>query len=930
MKPKTIIILSVLTACLIFPNVFAQTHYYYLPLRQLQIDGSWPDSQQVSKVLDWRQKQYLKYYMPYAVCDNGEEVYIDTRQTIPQDRWNRFNLWQIESTTQLLNGSYAAIKTEAQTPPTGVLYMPKPDLSGMTAVRFKLPSVIDNDGTSERQFYTVMRNHYEFLVNNGFAGTAWFRYRSRQARQMLEEAGFDPDDLQPETQFSQPDEFDEVMSLFTGARAVSENIQLDRELQTHLNQPRTVDVDTLTGITTAQIDWKDLVTGNIQKDPLARYIPADQHVIFYPTFEAMMTVMDEVKSGKDLAAPVDLVVEHIEQYEQQMCVWLDGWSRFWGSRTISGVAVTGSDPYMQSGTDMAILFDTGLTGMVYGNTESKQAEKLESVNGAEKLTGSIDGVNWQAVVSPDRAVSSYLAAVDDVVVVSNSLAQLEKIIQTIKSQAQQSIADLDEYTYFRSRYPLNEEGESAFLVMSDAAIRRWCGPRWRIGAARRAMAAAVLSQLQAQFLDEGEKFDLTDVQKKGRSWAPDIGTLSLTEAGVTSSTYGCLRFMTPIIELPIDTASEQEKEQYRRFRQRYQQNWQMYFDPIAVSLKLDEQTMAVDMTIRPLIAATVYRQYVQIAGNNSIQAGDGDVHPLSLLQLILAIDTDSDVMRQTGSFAMQMMNQDINALSWMGRWVTLYADEDPIWNEFAEKVNVQSEDFSEFLEDNINRLPVAALMDVENSAKLTLFLVSLRAFIQQTAPDMTTWENLTYNEKTYVKINLHYDAEGSVAIYYVILPNSLMVSIHEDLIKRAIDRSWDNDDTNDNYQWIGQHLAARVDEKAWPVIEMLSHDSYARYLQMQAWNNLPILNEWRAQKTTLSPTEFNEKYWNGLLTGPTGDGYLFNEHYGTMSSSVFGDPGDPKLPEEIPTPLTDFKDVQFGITFEGDGLRARTVIERKE
>lgn len=917
-------------------SVQAAEHYYYLPLRQLEISGQWPDSGEAGENLDWLNRRNLKYYLPYARGTSGEDIYIDYIHNLG-DRPGSFNIWQIGSVAQLLNSAFVAIRTDGDAPPAGTLYVPKPDLSGMTAMAFTLPKDIQSSNPDpKRAFYTAMKNHYDFLRTNGFSGAGWFRYRADLARRMLEtDTPTDPNGLQADEPFGGRDTFAEDMSLFTGARAISENIQLDRALRTRLHEPRTIDVSTVQGITTAQIDWKAAIKDvKVEKDPLARYIPADQHAIFYPEFKSMVRVMDELKDGKAVGLPVGVAVDNISWYEQQMCVWLDGWSRFWGPKTIRSVAITGSDPYGQTGTDSAILFDAKLTSMVRSNTEDKQKEALKKIKGAQKLTGTVDGVAYQAVVSPDRAVSSYLATIDNVVVVTNSLPQLEKIVRTAKSSGQ-SVADLDEYTYFRHRYPLDEKEQTAFLVLSDAAIRRWCNPVWRIGAARRAMAAAVLQQLQAEYLDNAQAFDLGKAQETAASWAPDFGTLSITEAGVTSSVYGNLQFMTPIIELPIDQISKQEDAEYRRFRQLYQRQWQLFFDPVAVSLRLEDDTIDVDLTVRPLVAATAYRQYIQIAGSHAIEAGDGDVHPESLLQLILAIDTDSDTLRQAGGFAMQMMNQDINALSWLGSWITVYADDDPFWQEFADKLEEGTgSGFSEYLESNLNRFPLALAMEVDNPAKLTLFLVSLRAFIQQTAPDMTAWETLTYNERSYVKVTARYrpDADNPPAVYYAILPDSLVLSFHEGLIQRAIDRGTAraNNKKAGDYVWLGKNLSARASEKAWPVIEMLAHDNYSRYLQMQTWDNLPILTEWHRRKGSLSELEFHEKYWHTDLTGPGGGGYVWNPEFETMESAAFGHPGQPQTPDKIATPFSRMKGVQAGITFEEDGLRARTVIERED
>lgn len=39
-------------------------------------------------------------------------------------------------------------------------------------------------------------------------------------------------------------------------------------------------------------------------------------------------------------------------------------------------------------------------------------------------------------------------------------------------------------------------------MLSDATIRRWCGPQWRIADSRRTRAAAVLADLQAGHVEE--------------------------------------------------------------------------------------------------------------------------------------------------------------------------------------------------------------------------------------------------------------------------------------------------------------------------------------------------------------------------------------------------------------------------------------------
>jgi hypothetical protein len=393
---KTKYIVCLILAGLLIPavNLYAQGETYYrIPLRQLQIDEVWPDQSNSAALpsLNWRQKQMLIYMAPWAALDDGQGFIELANEIGPED------IYRINSVSQVLDNSHVVIKSSHTSPISGMLFVPRPDLSGMERLSFKVKSdaVPLDDAAGPKAFYTAMRKHYDILLRRNFTGGAWFRYQSMKASQHLEaEKDIDPNSFRPGPNAPQRDPFDESYALFTGQQALSENIQLDRTLQVFTHQPRTVDLSAIEGITTTQMDWKALTKDiKADPDPLAAYIPADQHAIFYPTFRLMMDLMDQLKDGRQSLEPAGFSVARLDFYEQQMCVWLDGWSRFWGPKTIRGVALTGSDPYMTEGTDSAILFDASIGKLVYGNTESKQKDKLKEIKGAKFLTGSIDGVN---------------------------------------------------------------------------------------------------------------------------------------------------------------------------------------------------------------------------------------------------------------------------------------------------------------------------------------------------------------------------------------------------------------------------------------------------------------------------------------------------------------------------------------------------------
>ena len=100
-----------------------------------------------------------------------------------------------------------------------------------------------------------------------------------------------------------------------------------------------------------------------------------------------------------------------------------------------------------------------------------------------------------------------------------------------------------------------------------------------------------------------------------------------------------------------------------------------------------------------------------------------------------------------------------------------------------------------FLETHVGRLPVGIAVDVKSGLKLTLFLTGLRAFINESAPGMTVWETVQHKEQPYVKIGPSSQARGDLpdeiedlAIYYRATGRQLLLTLNEDIIKRAIDR----------------------------------------------------------------------------------------------------------------------------------------------
>ena len=291
-------------------------------------------------------------------------------------------------------------------------------------------------------------------------------------------------------------------------------------------------------------------------------------------------------------------------------------------------------------------------------------------------------------------------------------------------------------------------------------------------------------------------------------------------------------------------------------------------------------------------------------------------------------------MRKSGSLGIL----GVNTLSWFGESVSVYVDADPFWLEFAKVKDKYRENF---LLKNLSRFAVALQADVKNGLKLAMFLTALRAYVDKTVPGLLTWETLKHKGRGYVKVStstqkLGLSREQDLALYYLVSPKSFTVTFNHPLLKRAIDRELARKKPvvakkpakSAAKPWLGKSLALRINQ---PVIEFFAAtygDEYQQMMQVRAWANLPVLNEWKRRFPKRNPMELHQRYWNVELRCPGGGKYAWNAKHHTFESTIYGHPGAPKPGPKQPAALRSIQSANFGVTFEHKGLRARMEIDR--
>jgi hypothetical protein len=565
--------------------------------------------------------------------------------------------------------------------PSGRMALPSDWQGNATVHAFTLPEDLE-PGTAER-FERARGEHLAALARAGVPGGAWFRHHATRIGAELG-VELDPEEDEWGNRRGGTD-LEDTFALFLGGRAVAENLQLDRLLPEAQGDGETVKLADLPGIDVRPFDWGPHLPAEAPElDPLAMLVPADQHAIFFPTFAAYAAHHEEL--GRQEAVADGLggrgarLADVRDRYQAQLALPWNQLIRAFGGKAIDSVAITGSDPYLPTGTDLAVLFETSSPEELLGLLAGLRAQAAPD---AQLSEGDVDGVAWTGATTPGRGVSTYAAALDGAVVVTNSLHQLERIVV---DAPEAPLAGLEEYVFFRDRYPIDRESTRSLAVISDETIRRWCGPRWRIAASRRVRAAALMSDLTAanvagvlagaeRELEPDARFPLGDLALHGTG-------------GVHSSMYGSLAFLTPIAELDLETVWAGEAQLYERWREGYQRNWSNFFDPIAVELDVGAGGVTADLTVMPLITASDYDELAGLTGSGRLAAGAGDPHDGTLFHFAMAIGEDSQTLEEIRSMGRSMLS-DVgdDPLAWLGDHAAVYLDHDPEFEDAAGQVH---------------------------------------------------------------------------------------------------------------------------------------------------------------------------------------------------------------------------------------------------
>ncbi len=695
-------------------------------------------------------------------------------------------------------------------------------------------------------------------------------------------------------------EFDQTFSTLSGGRALAENMALDRELILGTGKAgEDVDLASIKGVTVKAIPWGErLPKEEIAVDALSKRVPEDQYFMVVPSLNQLFGLMDRIEeSGTPILQSFSVGDQYRElpsRYRRQL--GLDLPDVIAGFLPVKSVAVTGGDPFFPTGSDVAVILETDKVDSVF--------TLLQTAISAKAKGAGANSVGKGGFANESRSFSSYLAKLDGAVVVANSARQLERVLAVAKDGSH-SLGSTDEYRFFRHRYPMGAD-ESAYVFISDACLRHWASPLVRIAASRRSRALAALGNLTSQRI-AGEELS--------QEFEPLLGKVTESKNQVFSERYGSLGFLTPISELKIERVSSVEKESYERWRRGYEGGWARFFDPIAIRLKMAKTEEELDMTILPLRVDSDYQEMISLVGEARLSKAATTVPKESLFHYAMALDSKGDLFKEASVSLIEILpSLKLNPLGWMGSSASVTLGHSLAWQ-------------SDFGIETLIELPVLLRVEVQSRIKLALFLTAVKGSIEVSGPDLVRWETREHEGRRYVAVIGDEEEVGAeLSIYYAALPTALLVSLNEDMLKRALDREKE-------FQK-GQQSDMQVFAQTSPGFlvglgELGSSQSLEKRRRNLSWAALPILNEWRKSQSAGDPVDFHHVRFAYRITCPGGLGYRWNEKELTMESVAYGHPANPLKGAKPLDILSRFNTVEMNSSFEDGGMNLRVSLDEE-
>lgn len=611
----------------------------------------------------------------------------------------------------------------------------------------------------------------------------------------------------------------ELYSLFTGAAAIQESLQLENLLDIFLEDEGIVPTDSIDALSLKDHPFDQMRAGReYSGSALARLTPSDAIYARVSTLAEWLRLEDTFdKWGGSFLSAVSVNGKKLgvsKRYRARLGLGSKLMARLVGAKVIGEMAVIASDPLLQEGAGLAVIF-APLPEMQsqFNTTFEAQVTQLKLTRGAKESQIKIAGRDVTLYENKERTLSSYRTKFDDKLIIANNALLMEQIIKAAQKTLP-ALYDAADYQYYRALYAL-EDKETAFIYLSQDFFRKITSPGWRITRARRARAYVVMEQLQnaykAALIDTGKTLDkdaLLAAQYLPKQCEKYLTKIQLdTKTGTASfDGFGALGNLKSVDELIPTHVSQNDVAEYRVFKQEYERFWRQFIDPVGIRIAMGKNNIELDTLILPLINNSVYDSLRETLGPEKTKAAKPLALPKETLLCISAnlpdgwaemTDLNTGLNEMIFGYYSDQKDRKLLSEDWFGNALYLGVADGEV--RFSTTPELNAELSREFTNNPIEglgimtllqsiRLPVFAALEVKNAAAveqlLNMLCLHLQQQLQQEMGPVIKHTTSNTNPKIHTIILSVVVAE--LHIHYTFVDNWLLIATTQELLASQV------------------------------------------------------------------------------------------------------------------------------------------------
>jgi len=651
----------------------------------------------------------------------------------------------------------------------------------------------------------------------GLATGPWHQFAAARIEDVFGDKKSRAAAVSPRPRAPNRDELAVSMDTLTGLLSIQETLQHDRPLLlAAAKEKRATPLTKLTPPKSASHPWDDMLRGlsaSVPAEPLALSVPAEFWYLRASDLAGLFRMADQLEAwGTPAAQLLDGNLEERDlgrRYETQLGLSRRAVARALGPDVVEGVALAGSDPYLREGSDVTAVFRVKQAPLFDAALDGTLAAHAKGHGGVSKNTVAHQGLDIVISSSADGAVRQHRVAVNQLRVVSNSLAATRAVLDAIQGKRPR-LADESDFRYMLARDAGKPNEMLGFF--GDRFVAEVVGPRQKVLQARRQMAAAELMTPGFAALLYGwvygkspgsvdELLSSKLLRKDGLKHGAGA-SIDWRPGEAARSSWGTPSALTPLIDLPApDAVTESERAAYERFSRTYETYWSHYIDPASLRLAWNgAETLTADLRVLPLIDGTQYRDLVELSGQARVKVPP----PADGMRAVLGIGPMAGLRRELSELGRGALRRQGLKFDFLGDWAIVGMADRPRVAEVVRRLrpgllerpeSSEREPIDEMAE--AARAPAYAAIGIRSTSGAALALTGLRKLAESTFGDMLSWSDAGAERgATIVRVRIGNSAAralpqadrapSEIVLFYALLEKTLVISLDEQVARRLI------------------------------------------------------------------------------------------------------------------------------------------------